>query len=156
MSCSADTLAVDLGQTIDEVVHSRRGLCGSDIVSGKAGSWRKAEVLCQVDDLHFGGHVVLCQEALALAVAEAEEKHVNIVEGHLAREARVGITVEPLMHIGDEVSGIALTVDEDKLCLGVVDEQADELSCRIAGTAKYSYSYHSFPSFYSLSPGCMT
>ena len=142
MAGSADALAVDLGQTIDEVVHSRRRLGGGDLVSGKSGGWRKAEVLCQVDDLHLGGYVVLRQEPLALAVAKAEEEHVDIVEGHLAREAKVSIAVESLMHVGDEVSGIALAVDEDELCLGMVDEQADEFSCRIAGTAKYSYSYH--------------
>lgn len=95
---------------------------------------------------------MLCQEALALAVAEAEEKHVDIVEGHLAREAQVGITVEPLMHIGDEVSGIALTVDEDKLCLGVVDEQADELSCRIAAPPSIPILIILFPPFILFLP----
>ena len=150
MACSADALAVDLGQTIDKIVHSRCGLCGSDLVSGLSGGWHKAEVLRQIDDLHLCRHVVLCQESLALAVAEAEEEHVDIVEGHLAGKAKISIAVESLVHVGDEVSGVALTVDEDELCLGMVDEQADELSCRIAGPAKYTYSYHDLSSLFIL------
>jgi len=101
---------------------------------------------------------MLSEEALALAVSEAKEEHIDIAKRHLAGKAQVCVAIESLVHVGNAVAGIALAVDEDDLCIRMVDEQADELAGCIAGSAKYSYSYHELLFlllFYSLSPGCM-
>ena len=62
-----------------------------------------AEVLCQVDDFHVGWNRVLLQERLALAVAEAEEHHIDLVKRHFCREALLGFPEQPLMHIAEEI-----------------------------------------------------
>ena len=91
-----------------------------------------AEVLGKVDNLHVGRNGVLLQELLALAVTEAEEHHVNLLEGHLCREAQVGFSNQSLMDVTHQITGIALTIGKDNFCLGVVQQQADQLSARIA------------------------
>jgi hypothetical protein len=45
------------------------------------------------------------------------------------------------MDIGHKVSGIALTVGKDDLCLRVVDQYTDQFTARVTGSAKYSYFY---------------
>ena len=85
---------------------------------------------------------MVLQEGLALAVAEAEEHHVDLVKGHRVGEAHGGLTVESLMDIGEQIAGIAAAVDKDQLGVGVVDEQTDEFAGGIAGSSQYSYSYH--------------
>jgi hypothetical protein len=85
---------------------------------------------------------MLLEEGLALAVAEAEKNDIHVGEWHLRREPHIGIAVQALMHVGQKVSGIALTVYKLDLCLGMVDEQSDEFACRITGSTKYSYFYH--------------
>ena len=121
-----DERPVDFGQAIDEVVAG----CG------------ETEVLCQVDDTHAVGHVMLGKEGFALAMAETEEEHVGLVEGHLVSEHQVGVAVESFVHVGDVVAGIALAVDECYLGFGVVDKEADEFACSVTGTAEYSYLDH--------------
>jgi len=43
----------------------------------------QAEVLCEVDDFYMAGYAVLFQESCTLAVTEAEEHHVYLIERHL-------------------------------------------------------------------------
>ena len=112
----ADLLLVYLRKAIHVVV------CGG----------RNAEVLRQIDNLYMGGDGMLLEELLALAMAKAEEYHVYLVEGHGVGEAEVGVAQQTLMHIGHEVARVALAVGKDDLCLGVVDQQADELAARVA------------------------
>ncbi len=121
----ADGIAVGFGQAIDVVVVAF-----------------DAEVLRQVDDFHAVGYGVLLEKGLTLAVSEAEEHHIHLVEGHLRGEAQVAITVKSLVHIGHKVAGIALAVGENYLCLRVVYEQTDELAAGISGSTQYSYSNH--------------
>ena len=126
MARGGDGFAVELGQTVDIVVVGRGD----------------TEVLRQVDDAHVVGDGMLLQEGLALAVAEAEEHHVDLVEGHRVGEAHGGLAVESLMDIGEQIAGIAAAVDKDQIGVGVVDEQTDEFAGGIAGSSQYSYSYH--------------
>ena len=126
MARGGDGFAVELGQTVDIVVVGRGD----------------AEVLRQVDDAHVVGDGMLLQEGLALAVTEAEEHYVDLVEGHGVGEAHGGLAVESLMDIGEQIAGIAAAVDKDQLGVGVVDEQTDEFAGGIAGSSQYSYSYH--------------
>ena len=65
-----------------------------------------AEVLCQVYYLHVGRDGVFLQESLTLAMTEAEEHHVNLVERHLAGELQFCLAHESLMHVIYLVAGI--------------------------------------------------
>lgn len=126
MLALADLLTVYLGQAVHIVV------CGS----------RDAEVLRQVDDLHMLGDGVLLQELLALAMAETEEYHIHLIEGHGVGETQVGIAQEALVHVGHEVACIALAVGKDDFRLRMVHQEADEFATGISGSTKYSYFNH--------------
>ena len=125
--------AVDLGQSVDEVV-ALAGECQRVALD--------AEVLRQVDDLNMRRDGVLPEKGFALTVAEAEEEHVDRVKGHGVAEAQRGVADEPFVDVGDEVAGIALTVGEDDVGLGVVQQQADELPARVARCTKDAYFNH--------------
>ena len=79
MLCRAYLLPVQLGQSIHKVVVGRcHGQCCI------IGFWRSyAVVLCQVDDAHMRWYGMSCQELLALAMTEAEEHHIHLIERHL-------------------------------------------------------------------------
>ena len=124
----ANLLLVYLGEAIHVVVCGR---CN-------------AEVLRKVNDLYVCGDGVLLEERLALAVAEAEEHHIDLVEGHRVGETQVGVAQQALVHIGNEVAGITLTIGKDNLCLGMVHEQTDELTTSVACSTKYAYFNHLF------------
>ena len=101
-----------------------------------------SEVLRQVDDLHLLGNGVLLEEGLALAVSEAEEQDVGLLKWQLVGEAQVSVAGEPFVHVAHQVAGVTLAVGKDNLCLGVAQQQADELTAGIACCAKDSYFYH--------------
>ncbi len=132
-----DAAAVDFGQAIDEVVVlGRRMLRGHHLVG------RQTEVLRQVDDLHPFGDVVGLHKRLALAMTEAEEHHVDVVERHVGGELQVGVAVETLVDGRYIIARMALAVGKGDGGLRVVDQQPDEFATRIAGGSEYSYSYH--------------
>ena len=91
MLTSLDGIAMGLGQAIDIVVIAL-----------------DAEILCQVDDLDIGWDLMFLEECLALAVAEAEEHHIDLVERHVGRETEIGIANQALVHIRETVASIAL------------------------------------------------
>ena len=103
---------------------------------------RQTEVLRQVDDLHPFGDVVGLHKRLTLAMTEAEEHHVDVVERHVGGELQVGVTVETLVDGRHVVARMALAVGKGDGGLRVVDQQPDEFATRIAGGSEYSYSYH--------------
>ena len=103
----------------------------------------KSEVLCKVDYLHVLWNLMFLQERLALAMTETEEHNVHIIERHLRRKAQVGVAIQSLVHIGDEVAGIALAVNKRYFGFGVIDKYADKLTGCIAGSAEDSY-FHNF------------
>ena len=78
---------------------------------------------------------MLAQELLALAVAEAEEHHVYLVERHLAGEPQVGVAIQALMHVGHKIARVALAVCKHYLCFGVVEQQTDKFATGVAGGA---------------------
>ena len=123
----ADGIAMGLRQSVDVVV--------------RAGD---AEVLCQIDNLHVGGDGVLLEEGLALAVAEAEEDHVDLVERHLVGELQVGLAYESLMDVAHGVACVALRIGKDDLCPGMVEQHTDEFTTSVACSSQYSnlYSFH--------------
>lgn len=135
-----DLGAVDLGQTVDEVV-ALAGQCQRVAPD--------AEVLRQVDDLDMRRHGVLAEKGLALPVTKAEEKHVYGVKGHRVCEAQRRVADEPFMDVGNEVAGIALTVGKDDVGLGVVQQQAEELTARVARCTKNAY-FHKYICSYVL------
>ena len=67
-----------------------------------------AEVLCQVDDLNVGRDGVLLKERLALAMAEAEEYHVDLVERHLVSKLQVGLADEAFVYVRNQIACVAL------------------------------------------------
>ena len=103
----------------------------------------QAEVLCQVDYLNVLWNLMFIQERLALAMTETEEHNVHIIERHLRRKAQVGVAIQSLVHIGDEVAGIALAVNKRYFGFGVIDKYADKLTGCVAGSAEDSY-FHNF------------
>ena len=113
--CLCDFLFINLWQTIDIVVVSL-----------------DAEILSEVDNLHVLGDGVLLQELFTLAVSEAEEHHVDLVERHLVRELQIRLADESLMYIAHQVPCVALTVGKHYLCLRMVQQHANELTSRIA------------------------
>ena len=80
----------------------------------------------------MAGDGMLLEELLALAVAEAEEDHVDILKRHLVRKPQVCIADEALMYITHQIAGVALRVGKYDLCLGMVQQQADQLAARIS------------------------
>ena len=78
------------------------------------------EVLGHVYDFHSPGYCVLLQEGLALAVAEAKEYHIDLVERHVGSEVHVCVANKSFMDIGHAVASVALAVGKDYLCLRMV------------------------------------
>lgn len=111
-----DAVAVYLRQTVDIVV---------------AGS-RKAEVLREVDYLHALRYAVFLEKSLALAVAEAEEHHVNLIERHFVCKYQICVANESFVYVGNGVACIALAVGEDDFGLRVVYQQADKFTAGVA------------------------
>ena len=66
---------------------------------------------------------VLSEEGLALAVSEAEEEHVGLVEVIAAGEPQLTLANEALVYIADQIACIALAIGKDYLRLGVVDDE---------------------------------
>ena len=118
--------AVELGQAIDKVV---------------VGSLQ-AVVHREVDDAQLLGHVVALEELARVAIGRAEEEHVDFVQRQLVGKGEVGFAIEPLMHIGDAVSGIAAAVYKYDFCLRVVEQQANQFARCIACTTNDSYFNH--------------
>jgi predicted RNA-binding protein associated with RNAse of E/G family len=78
---------------------------------------------------------MLHQELLALAVAEAEEYYVDILERHLISKSQFRIADESFVDIAHQIAGVALAVGKDDLCLRVVQQQADQFTACVAGSA---------------------
>ena len=64
------------------------------------------------------------------------------VQRELVGEGQVGFAVETFVHVGYLVAGVARAVDEDDFRLRMVQQQADEFACRVAGSADNSYFNH--------------
>ena len=93
--------------------------------------WGKTEVLCQVDNLHVLWNIVLLKERLALAVTEAEEDDIHLVERHLGGKLQVGLAIQSLVNLSRQVAGVTLAVGEYNLCLRMVDKEANQLTSSI-------------------------
>ena len=116
MLCLGYGVVIDFGQTIDVVVALTL----------------EAEVLRKVDYLHMGRYLVLLEERLALAMAEAEEHYIDLVERHIGTELQVGFAIQTLVHVGYKIASIALAVGKYYLHLGMIDEQAYEFASCVA------------------------
>ena len=64
------------------------------------------EVLCEVDNLHIVRDSMFLEESFALAMTEAEEHHIDLIERHLVGKAEVCITDKSLMDIAYALYGI--------------------------------------------------
>ena len=82
---------------------------------------------------------MLLQESLALAMSKAEEHNIHIIERHIRSEAQVGLAIKTLVHIGNKVAGITLTIDKRNLGFGVIEKYADKFASCVTGSAKYTY-----------------
>ena len=67
-----------------------------------------AKVLRQVDNLYSFGDGVLLKECLTLAVSEAEEYDVNLVERHLVGKLQVGVADEAFVNVRNQIACVAL------------------------------------------------
>ena len=81
-------------KTIYEVVSGWSWLLG-----GNHSLWSKTEVLCQVDNLHVLRNIVFLQERLALAVTEAEEDDIHLVERHLGGKLQISLAIQSLVQV---------------------------------------------------------
>ena len=91
---------------------------------GLAAGWqptslKRTEVLCQVDNLHVLRNIVLLQERFALAMTEAEEDDIHLVERHLGGKLQVGLAIQSLVNLSHQVAGVTLAVGEYNLCLRI-------------------------------------
>ena len=91
-----------------------------------------AEVLCQIDDLDILWDGVLLEECLTLAMTKAEENNIHLIEGHLVSKLQIGLTNQAFVYIADQIASVALGVGKDNLCLGMVQQQTDQLAACIA------------------------
>ena len=121
---------VDFRQTIDIIMVGRG----------------KPEVLCQVDDTYILRHGVFLEELCTLAVAHTQEQHIDALQRHAVGELHVGLAKEAFVNICEKCLGIAGAVYESNLSFGVVQQQTDELTRRVACTTYDSYFYHLFSS----------
>ena len=119
-----DAVAVQLGQAVDEVV----------------AAVGDAEVLGQVYHAECLGQRMLLEEGAALAVAEAEEEHVDVVEGHVGAEGEVQVAVKAFVHVGHGVPGMAFAVGEPDFGHRVTGEHAEQLAAGIASGTHNAYS----------------
>lgn len=101
----SDLASVDLRETIDEVVSLRRRMLRVNYLFRS-----KAEVLSEIDDLDVLRDIMLLHERLALAMTEAEEDDIHLVERQFGGELQVCIAIESFMDIRHVVPGIALTL----------------------------------------------
>ena len=76
--------------------------------------------------------MVLRQELAALAVAEAEEQDVYLVERHCVGEAQLRVAVKSLVNVCHGVAGVALAVCEYYFRLRMVEQKADKLAAGVA------------------------
>ena len=92
----------------------------------------QAEVLRKVDYLHMGWYLVLLEERLALAMTETEEHYIDLVERHVGTERQVGLAIQTLVHVGNEIAGVALAVGKYYFGVGMIDEQTYEFATCVA------------------------
>lgn len=61
-------------------------------------------------------------EFTGISVCRAEEKQVYLVERSFAGEYEIGFTEQAGMYVGNFVSGVTFTVNENDFYIGVVDQ----------------------------------
>ena len=122
----ANPTAVQLRKAIDEVVRPVLD----------------AVVHAQVDNLDGGRHLVALHELLRVAVRGTEEEAVYLVEREFAGEAEVRFAEQTLVHVGNLVARVARAVHERDFHIRMVDEQAYQLTRRIACPTDDSYLNH--------------
>ena len=119
MEGTVDFFAVEFGQTIDIIVVFRS----------------QAEILCQIDDANIRRDVMFLEELRALAVTEAEEYDIHFLKGEFGGKAQVCLAIKSGMHVRNQVSRITFAIDKHNFCRRVVEQQANEFTCSISGTA---------------------
>ena len=80
----------------------------------------------------MGRYLVLLKERLALAMTEAEEHYIDLVERHIGTERQVGFAIQTLVHVGYKIADIALAVGKYYLRLGMIYEQTYEFATCVA------------------------
>jgi hypothetical protein len=124
--CCAYPVTIDFRQSIDVIV----------------ARLSQAEVLSQVNYLDIGRNGVFAKKLAALAVSKAKEYHIHLVEWQLVGKGQVRLAIQTFVHVCYLVTGIAAAVDKLDFGLGVIEQQANQLSSRITCATYYSYSYH--------------
>ena len=79
---------------------------------------------------------MLLQELFALAVSEAEEEHIHLVEMHFICEAEVCLTNESLVHLADRIAGVALAIGKDYLSLRMSEQHPYQFAASISRSTK--------------------
>ena len=83
-------------------------------------------------------------ESAALPVRRAQEKDIQAVQGHLRGKSEAGIAPESGMHGGHFLPAMALGVDKDQLGRRMMDQQPDQFSGGVTGTANDANPYHTY------------
>ena len=102
-------------KTIYEVVG-----CWSWLLSCNHSLRSKTEVLSQVDDFYILRHIVLLKESLALAMTEAEENDIYLIERHFGSKLQVGFAIETFVYIGNTIACIAFAICENYICFRMI------------------------------------
>ena len=118
----ADGATVQLGQSVYERVVLRF----------------QAVIHGEVYHLKALGQGVGLHELAGVTVSCAEEEHIDSVKRQLVGKGHIGLTYQTLVNRAELVTGVAGTVYEHYLRIGMTQKNADELSCRITGTSYYS------------------
>ena len=130
--CRADTVAVQLGEPVDEP---------AALV---------AEILRQVDDLHACGHRVRLHPFAALTVCRTEEQHVDGSQVVSVAETHFGVALQSPVYVGEAVARVARAVDEDDPGLRVGEQQADQFAGGVPGASDDAGPDHFLLRFWTL------
>ena len=81
-------------------------------------------------------------ELACIAVRCAEEEKVNLLKRHLIGKHKVCLAKQATVYIGDVIAGVACTVNEFYLNLGMQQQQADKFAGSVSCTTNNSNFYH--------------
>ena len=107
--------AMRFGQSIDEIMLA----CDT-------------EILRQVDNPDVRRNLMLLKELLALAVSEAKEDDVHLVERHFRGEAEVSLANQSFVDFADGIASVRLAIGKDYLRFRVPQKHSYQFAASIS------------------------
>jgi hypothetical protein len=77
-------------------------------------------------------------------MGRAEEEDIQPIQGHLGGKTQGGISPEALMHGSHRLPAMAFRMDKYQFHRRMVDQQPDQFSCGVTGTADDACPYHNY------------